>query len=87
LEEQGSWIYFPSAIDISKSADGINFSPLSTDVQMSRNSEKNRATIKLTNQAKSRFIKINIMNYGTIPSGNPGAGNPAWLFVDEIEVN
>jgi len=23
---------------------------------------------------------------GRIPSGNPGAGNVPWLFIDEIEV-
>jgi hexosaminidase len=87
LEQTGSWIYFPSAFDISKSADGITFSPLGTEVQMSRNSEKNRATIKLTNPINTRFLKINILNAGTIPSGQPGAGNKAWLFVDEIEIN
>jgi len=87
LEDVGSWIYFPSAFDISKSDDGITFSPLGTEVQMSRNSEKNRATIKLANAVKARFLKINTLNFGKIPAGNPGAGTPAWLFLDEIEVN
>ena len=87
LEQTGSWIYFPSAFDISKSSDGINFSPLNTPVEISKTSEKNRATIKLSTPVTARYLKINIMNAGTIPAGNPGAGSRAWLFVDEIEIN
>ncbi|MEI2739694.1 MAG: hypothetical protein V9F01_13045 [Chitinophagaceae bacterium] len=36
--------------------------------------------------ASARYIKVVVKNYGTIPDGKPGAGNKAWLFVDEIEV-
>jgi len=43
-------------------------------------------TIKFGNTS-NRFIKVQIENWGTIPSGKPGASNTAWLFVDEIEVN
>jgi len=35
---------------------------------------------------KTRFVKIIATHAGTIPSGKPGAGNPAWLFVDEVEL-
>jgi hexosaminidase len=35
----------------------------------------------------TRYLRILIKNFGKIPAGNPGAGTPAWLFVDEIEVN
>ena len=87
LEQPGSWIYFPSAFDISRSDDGITFTPFNTAVNISRSSDKSRATIKLATGVNTRYIKINIINYGAIPAGNPGAGNKAWLFVDEIEVN
>jgi hexosaminidase len=36
--------------------------------------------------SKARFIKISIKNIGLIPENNPGAGNNAWIFLDEIEV-
>jgi hexosaminidase len=42
-------------------------------------------TIKGTNTG--RVVKVIVKNWGKIPEGNPGAGNKAWLFVDEIEVN
>ena len=38
-------------------------------------------------QTYTRFVKVVVTNWGEIPAGNPGAGNKAWLFVDEIEVN
>jgi hexosaminidase len=34
----------------------------------------------------ARYVRVIATNYGTIPAGKAGAGNPAWLFVDEIEV-
>ena len=36
---------------------------------------------------KTQQVKVVIKNWGEIPAGNPGAGNKAWLFVDEIEIN
>ncbi len=36
---------------------------------------------------KTRYVRVLVKNYGKIPDGNPGAGNNAWLFVDEIEIN
>ena len=38
-------------------------------------------------EKNSRYIKVVVKNWGDIPAGNAGAGNKAWLFVDEIEIN
>jgi hexosaminidase len=35
----------------------------------------------------ARYIKVIAKNYGKIPEGKAGAGNAAWLFVDEIQVD
>ncbi|HMU70469.1 MAG TPA: hypothetical protein PKC38_10680, partial [Chitinophagales bacterium] len=34
----------------------------------------------------ARYVRIIANNIGTIPQGNPGAGNKAWLFVDEVHI-
>ena len=34
----------------------------------------------------AKYIKILIPNYGVIPEGKQGAGNKAWIFIDEIIV-
>jgi len=31
-------------------------------------------------------VKVIARNSGTIADGKPGAGSPAWVFVDEIAV-
>jgi len=43
--------------------------------------------IEIASDLSCRYIRVIAKNYGIIPSGNPGAGNPAWLFADEIEVD
>ena len=35
---------------------------------------------------KTKTIHVVLYGVGRIPSGNPGAGNVPWLFIDEIEV-
>ena len=38
-------------------------------------------------EKNTRYVKVVVKNWGEIPQDNPGAGNKAWLFVDEIEIN
>lgn len=87
LEQPGSWIYAPAAIDIAVSVNGTDFSPPGVPVSLVRSAEHDRLALKTSLPVNARFIKITIRNHGLIEAGNPGAGHPAWLFVDEIEVN
>lgn len=84
LHQPGSWIYQPSAVSISVSNDGIDFSTVAISNPTIVNNE---AINEFLQPVNARFIKVHISNFGTIPSGNPGAGSKAWLFVDEIEIN
>jgi len=36
---------------------------------------------------KARFVRVRASNFGTIPEWHPGAGYPAFIFIDEITVN
>jgi hypothetical protein len=36
---------------------------------------------------KARYVKRTEKCAGTILKDNSGAGNPAWLFVDEVKVD
>ena len=36
----------------------------------------------ITTQRNSRFVK----SIGNCPANYPGAGNPAWFFIDEISI-
>lgn len=82
LEQQASWIYLPSTVVASFSNDGINFTG---QVELSKRT-KNIFIADLIKGTNARYIRLFAKNTGIIPTGNPGSGNPAWLFVDEIEI-
>lgn len=91
LEQNGSWIYLPSQIkvtfipDVDFTEEVLRNSP-STTRTVDPVADKGAKTISVENIQRCRYIKVTAKNFGIIPPGNPGAGNPAWLFVDEIEV-
>jgi hexosaminidase len=87
LEMKGSWIYLPKAVDIQLSNDGINYKKVtSMGNNLSSKADKDVSNIVLDVKEPARYIKIKVVNFGMIPDGLPGAGHPAWLFVDEIVV-
>ncbi len=85
-----SWIYPPkqNAVIVLVSDDGVTFSEPASQAVQKEGITNLLYKISMPPQTISptRYLKIIAKNYGTIPSGNPGAGNPAWLFADEIEV-
>jgi len=82
LDEELSWIYLPKTVEFFISNDGKTFTPIGTTTV-----KDNRFAILEFNKLKARYIKIIATNFGNIPSGNPGAGEPAWLFCDEIQIH
>lgn len=36
---------------------------------------------------ETRYIRVNGMNLNTCPDYHPGAGEPSWVFTDEILIN
>jgi hexosaminidase len=84
-----SWIFLPVKVTVSVSADGKNF----TEQQESVNdvNQKNSEIILKDyicsfNNVNARYIKVHAENMKTIPEWHPGAGNKAWIFIDEIVV-
>ena len=91
LDQNGSWIYLPSQVEITYLPDVDitdeilkNAPKLTTLIDPIK--DRGTKTFVMERKQQCRYIHIVAKNFGTIPSGNPGAGNPAWLFVDEIEV-
>jgi hexosaminidase len=86
FQQQSSWIWQPQSVEVLISDDGQYFSSLGKTEKFAITRGGNGTmTIKGTNTG--RVVKVIVKNWGKIPEGNPGAGNKAWLFVDEIEVN
>jgi hexosaminidase len=82
---EGQWIYLPREVTVAISDDGENYREVGKLGQVT--GDKKVVTPKLTFESQSaRYLKIKAQNYGLIPEGQQGAGNKAWLFVDEISV-
>ncbi len=79
LHDPNSWIWAAQTYNISFSKIGVAngiADGYSTDETI---------TIDEINE-KTQIIHVVLYGLGHIPSGNPGAGNVPWLFIDEIEV-
>jgi hexosaminidase len=81
LNEELSWIYLPTQIEFFVSDDGKTFTSIGTTAI-----KDNRFAILQFNKLKTTYVKIIATNFGNIPSGKPGAGEKAWLFCDEIQI-
>jgi hexosaminidase len=68
------------------SNDGINYSILGKSSEFKSDTLTMGWITVSFPQTNARYIKLLAKNYGEIPDGQPGAGNKAWLFADEIRV-
>lgn len=82
FEQKASWIWPAAALIVATSNDGTNFTTAGETTQ----SADNKISLNLA-ATSARYIKVTVKNQGVISEGNAGAGNKAWLFVSEIQVN
>jgi hexosaminidase len=85
LSSPSSWIYFPKKVTFEVSEDMIQFETVGTFTAEEIQKSKGQITLDC-NKRNIQFVKVTVENFGTIPEGQPGAGNKAWLFADEIIV-
>lgn len=83
-----SWIYPPKGVEVYGSDDGQQFKLLARqDIPAESMNGITVETVRLdTPGASARYLKFVATTFGVIPPGAPGAGNGAWLFVDEVIV-
>lgn len=78
----GQWIYAPNRVTLLTSKNGIDYQ---IDQTLDLNPDATRVNAILDiDTLTTKFIKLKIPNFGTIPDGKQGAGNKAWTFIDEI---
>ncbi|MEP2509367.1 MAG: chitobiase/beta-hexosaminidase C-terminal domain-containing protein [Reichenbachiella sp.] len=89
FEDISSYIFFSTSITISYSNDGTTYTKLVTKkitpARESRQASLKNYQLDFAN-TKVRYLKLEASNMGLCPSWHPGAGDKAWLFVDEIIV-
>lgn len=88
LYSNAARIYPPRSIEVFGSNDGKNFTSLAKqDINADKMDGFSIETVKLeTKKAKFRYLKVVATTFGVVPAGAPGAGDGAWLFLDEVIV-
>jgi predicted alpha-1,2-mannosidase len=88
LQDQKSWIFFPTSVTYYTSLDGKKWNQLpEMEVTVPRQDERNEIlNLNKKVNTKAKYIKIYAKNYGKLPAWHPGAGGDAFIFIDEIEV-
>lgn len=84
IDKKDSWIHLPAKVEFSTGVDSINLVPYQDAAITPIN--KRIHMYKAAKTIKARYIKASITNFGIIPSQYEGAGNKAWLFIDELIV-
>lgn len=94
LQDQRAWIFYPTQVDFFISTDSVNWESISSKSDWDVARDENHTSIKdvsiTTNRENrpfnARYIKVVAKNYGSLPQWHPGRGNPAYIFIDEIEI-
>ncbi len=87
FEANGQWIYRPEGVKISLLNEHMEDLFEGGLEQLFLKDTK--LTTRITQNyggEKARYVKLEIKKYGLIPDGLQGAGNQAWIFIDEIVI-
>lgn len=88
LQNPGSWIFLPETVAYEVSTDGQNFRQIGSFEHKTKEGEAaiTIAEDKLEWKGSGRYVKITAKNVGQCPEWHLGAGEPAWIFTDEIVI-
>ena len=90
LQNARSWIWMPTRIEFETSDDGVNYTKaaaIKTDIAPDDMTEQTKDYAVQIAPTKARFVRVKAANLGKIPAWHPGAGDDAFIFVDEIFIN
>ena len=88
LQDQNSWIALPKEVKFYYSLDGKEYKwlvdvhhdiPLKTEDPLDY-------TFKAYDIPRTKYLRLEAINYGQLPSWHIGAGGDTWIFADEIQV-
>ncbi len=89
LQENYSWIFLPQQVDFFISVDGKSYRKVGA-VKNIIPDKKDGVFIQSFNSeftpTEARFVKVFAKSMKTCPDWHPGAGNPSWIFCDEVSV-
>lgn len=86
LSAGGSWVHPPQEMEVSLSTDGTNYKRMGTAREFKGVTPQKGMLEVVAEGQRGRFVKLVLKPLEKIPANLPGAGNAAWMFLDEIEV-
>ena len=89
LQDQGSWIFMPEEVKFYISQDSKDYlavGAVKNDVLDTLSGAVIKDFAREGIKGKGRYIKIQAVNRGICPEWHVGAGDKAWIFVDEITI-
>ena len=89
LQNQKAWIFLPKYVEFSLSSDGKKWHSVNQVLNTVSPREEQVFIQPFTQPFPStpaRYLKVTARNYGVCPSWHEGAGQPSWIFADEIVV-
>ena len=85
--EESSWIFSPEKVEILVSTDGKKYKSIADIKKESAAISEDGYIINFSakdNDLKIRYIKVRAKTIDAIPDWHMGAGEKAWIFIDEI---
>jgi len=90
FQYQNSWIFLPDWVQFSYSSDGVNWIEAETIKRKRMPREGGKFVEAFKTEFKSpvsaKYIKMKAHNQGQCPEWHDAAGQPSWLFCDELVV-
>jgi hypothetical protein len=89
LQDQKSWIFMPEYVEFFISEDGNNFQSIGRENNLIDARQGGGVVHDFSILARNkeiRYIRVYAKNRAICPEWHPGAGNPAWLFIDEVVI-
>jgi len=89
LQDQNSWIFMPEWVEFSISSDGETYEVAGKQACKIKARQSGGIThdfYVMTGGTETRYIKVLGKNRAICPEWHPGAGNPSWLFIDEVVI-
>jgi hexosaminidase len=87
LFSSGSWIYPPQLVTVLVSADGRHFQRMGSAREFVGKDElKGHLAVVPEALLSARYVRVQVEAVAKISANMPGAGEKAWMFLDELQI-
>jgi predicted alpha-1,2-mannosidase len=86
LQDQKSWIWFPSEVEFAFSTNGRQWSTVRATHSTPLDADGAMTTVISSGPIakRARYVKLIARNVGPCPTWHPGSGGTSWIFADEV---